>query len=174
MAKAKDPLKEPIVRRDRPARNWLEFSESARTAISRGSDERRVVADQSMRAMIAREEKRLTKLKAERLALLAKRYGALKNGQSDWQALAMRLAEEKFAGFRVVERPDRGRPRGDYGRLWIEVERRPRSTTIADACRELVRPGARWAGKKPKSLEARYREERQRRQKLLKKNSDGK
>jgi len=103
--------------------------------------------------------------KYRKLGLLACRYKIDVSSNDGWILLALRLAEEIYEGFRVVEVPQpakrRGRPSGStkIGGLdlvkAVELAKLPTDRGILDACRRLTRRG-RWKNENPKSLQTQY------------------
>jgi hypothetical protein len=144
-----DPLDEPIVRIDPLILGLLAHRKTpeGRTAIWREADA--WVIDQ----------------KIAKLVLLAQRHGFYGAKDSGW-LLALRLAEERFDGFRVVDGPPKkarkvGRPLGSTKIGGIELvkavesARRANDCGIKEACKILTRKGP-WKNENQASLQTQY------------------
>jgi hypothetical protein len=105
------------------------------------------------------------KQKLDKLYLLLPLYGIAPNDPNCWLYLALRLAEERYEGFKVGVPNGRGRPKGtrDADRfdlyLDVEVERRAEGCSIKEACVRLSnRKGGKWRKRPANSLATRYHE----------------
>lgn len=146
--KARDPLDEPIV-----VNPWVVGVMAARRTAE-------------AEAAVWREaDTWIREEKLRKLSLLARRYKIDITHDHGWSLLALKLAEERYDGFRVVDREQgkkRGRPPGSTkigGRDLVKAvffERQPADRGISNACKRLTRKKGRWKNADPKSLETQY------------------
>jgi hypothetical protein len=149
-------LRKPIIRTDSAARLWLSMSEHLMD-----DPIRRERQDQLEREAIEEEDSRIESVRSKKMRLVAERLSVVSDGQIDWRALALKLAETFVPGLTVLEEaPRRGRPRGDKGAIYVAVYNKlqeGRHTSVKSACRALAKKG-RWKGRNHETLAARYRE----------------
>jgi hypothetical protein len=144
------PLAEPIARKD-----WF-----YRLLVSIAGARPTERWKQRTREVVVRENERITRLKEERMFMLAEQLGAVRDGAPDWRLLAERLAEEFVPGLRVEKYPTRGRgkPKQEFYALVRDVSEciAQNGGSVQAACHELTKMPGRWKGKDACTLERRY------------------